>query len=248
MAQQRMMPIARPAAARRPANRTMRRPKRSWLKRAVAFVSIAVLGFYGFIAAGMLLLRWVDPPSTAVQAERRLSAYVEHKPYTKRYQFVPMSDISINLVHAVIAAEDARFYSHHGFDWKEVRAAVDKSLEGGKPRGASTLTQQLVRNLFLSTQPSLVRKAVETSLVPFAEYILGKQRILELYLNVVEWGPGVYGAQAAARYYFHTSASRLTRAQALELASILPAPLHRQPGQTEWYVAAIRTRMRELGW
>jgi monofunctional biosynthetic peptidoglycan transglycosylase len=151
-------------------------------------------------------------------------------------------------LHAVIAAEDARFYSHHGFDWKEMRASVDKALDGGKPRGASTITQQLVRNLFLSTQPSLIRKGLEMSIVPLAEAILGKHRILELYVNVIEWGPGVYGIEAAARYYFRTEAASLNREQGAELAALLPAPLHRRPGQVEWYVARIRLRMRELGW
>jgi monofunctional biosynthetic peptidoglycan transglycosylase len=159
-----------------------------------------------------------------------------------------MNEISVNLVHSVVAAEDARFFQHHGFDWTEVRASVEKALDGGKPRGASTITQQLVRNLFLSTQLSIIRKGLEFSIVPLAEHILGKHRILELYLNVVEWGPGVYGADAAARYYFRTTAARLSRNEALELASILPAPLHRKPGSAEWYVASIRTRMRELGW
>jgi monofunctional glycosyltransferase len=115
-------------------------------------------------------------------------------------------------------------------------------------RGASTITQQLVRNLFLSTQPSLIRKALEFTIVPLAETILGKRRILALYLNVVEWGPGVYGSDAAARYYFQQPAVAVTRAQAVELAALLPAPLHRRPGQVEWYVAKIRTRMSEMGW
>ena len=212
------------------------------------YLGIAVISFYVCIALCIVLLRWVDPPTTAVQVERHFSAWREGHPYSKRYDFVPLDDVSLQLVHAVIAAEDARFYLHHGFDWKEMRASVDKALDGGKPRGASTLTQQLVRNLFLNTQPSIVRKAVEISFVPLAETILGKHRILELYLNVVEWGPGVYGNEAAARYYFHTSAARLSRDQAVELASLLPAPLHRLPGQAEWYAAKIRTRMHELGW
>lgn len=238
------MPVKRTAVTRRkPPIR-----KRRWWVTAIVWTAVAAVAFYVAIALSLLFLRWVDPPFTAVQIERHVAAWREGRPYVKRYDFVPDSEISLQLAHAVVAAEDARFYQHHGFDWKEVRASVDKALDGGKPRGASTLTQQLVRNLFLSTQSSLIRKGLEISIVPLAEHILGKRRILELYLNVVEWGPGVYGAEAAAHYYFHVSAARLTRTQALELASILPAPSRRRPGQTEWYVTAIRTRMQELGW
>lgn len=222
--------------------------KRSWSRRVVAYLAIAIVAFYAAVTLCLLALKVVNPPTTAVQMERRIDGWHEDRPYTKRYDFVPMDEISPHAVHAVIAAEDARFFLHHGFDWKELRASVDKALDGGKPRGASTLTQQLVRNLFLSTQPSLIRKGIEFTIVPLAETILGKQRILELYMNVVEWGPGVYGIDAAGRYYFHTRARALTRDQSIELASLLPAPLHRRPGHVEWYVANIRTRMRELGW
>jgi monofunctional biosynthetic peptidoglycan transglycosylase len=151
-------------------------------------------------------------------------------------------------MRAVVSAEDARFYQHGGFDWKEVDNAIHEDLENGRKRGASTIDQQLVRNLFLSTAPSVIRKAVEFSIVPLAEFVLPKRRILELYLNVVEWGPGVYGAEAAAELYYHESARRISRQQALELASILPAPLHRRPGRAEWYVQRVDERMRQAGW
>lgn len=128
-----------------------------------------------------VLLRWIDPPFTAVQVERRLAALAEHKPYQKQYTYVPFDHISDNLRHAVIAAEDARFLEHHGFDWKEIENAAEQDWENGRRRGASTITQQLVRNLFLSTGRSVVRKAVEFTIVPLTEGILSKKRILELY-------------------------------------------------------------------
>lgn len=224
------------------------RQRSGWLRRIAIGAACILVCFYCIIAVCLIGLKWVNPPATAVQIERRIGAALKGSPYEKRYRFVPLEHISTNLRHAVIAAEDARFFTHHGFDWVEVRASVDKALDGGKPRGASTITQQLVRNLFLSTQPSVIRKAVEFTIVPLAETILGKQRILALYLNVVEWGPGIYGAEAAARYYFHEPAADVNRAQALELAALLPAPLHRKPGHVEWYVAIIRTRMTEMGW
>jgi monofunctional biosynthetic peptidoglycan transglycosylase len=137
-----------------------------------------------------VLLRRLDPPSTTVQIERRLTALVQRLPYKKRYSFVPLERISPQLQHAVVAAEDARFFQHHGFDWKEIGNAVREDLDGQRSRGASTITQQLVRNLFLSTNRSVARKAVEFSIVPLTEGILPKKRILELYLNIVEWGAG----------------------------------------------------------
>jgi monofunctional biosynthetic peptidoglycan transglycosylase len=145
--------------------------------------------------------RWVDPPTTALHIQRRVQSWIRHTPYHERYKFVPLSRISPNLQHAVIAAEDARFYQHHGFDWHAIQLAAEDDMEGRRLRGGSTLTQQLVKNLFFGTNRSIVRKGVEFTLVPVAELVLGKRRILELYLNVVEWGPGIYGAESASRFY-----------------------------------------------
>ena len=135
----------------------------------------------------LVAARWIDPPTTAVHMERRLHAWILHTPYHERYQFVPLSQISPDFQHAVIAAEDARFYQHHGFDWHAMEIAAEDDMEGGRIRGGSTLTQQLVKNLFFGTGRSILRKGAEFTLVPVAELVLGKQRILELYLNVVEW-------------------------------------------------------------
>jgi monofunctional biosynthetic peptidoglycan transglycosylase len=197
---------------------------------------------------GLMAARWIDPPTTAVHVQRRLQAWIHGTPYQERYQFVPLSRISPDFQHAVVAAEDARFYQHHGFDWHQVHIAAEEDLEGGRSRGASTLTQQLVKNLFFGTGRSFIRKGVEFTLVPVAELVLGKQRILELYLNVVEWGPGVYGAEAASHAYYGTSASRLGRQQASRLAAILPAPLKRRPERMSRYSSIILERMRQMGW
>ena len=115
-------------------------------------------------------------------------------------------------------------------------------------RGASTIDQQLVKNLFLTTSRSLLRKAVEATLVPPAEIILGKQRILELYLNIVEWGPGVYGCEAASRCYFRVPASRISREQGARLAAVLPAPRRRKPSSMTLYADRILVRMQQVGW
>ena len=192
--------------------------------------------------------RWINPPTTAVQLQRHMQAWIGHTPYHKRYQFVPLGQISPDFQHAVIAAEDARFYQHHGFDWGEIEIAAKEDLEGERTRGASTLTQQLVKNLFFGTNRSILRKGAEASLVPVAESVLGKRRILEIYLNVVEWGPGVYGADAACHYYDGTTARSISREKAARLAAILPAPLKRRPERMTRYSTIILNRMRQAGW
>ncbi len=193
-------------------------------------------------------MRWVDPPTTALHMQRRVQAWIHHTSYQKRYKFVPLNQISPDLQHAVVAAEDGRFYQHHGFDWQEIQIAAQEDLEGDRTRGASTLTQQLVKNLFFGTNRSIARKGAEATLVPVAEFVLGKRRILEIYLNVVEWGPGIYGAEPACRYYDRTSARNIGRQQAARLAAILPAPLKRRPERMDRYSAIILGRMSQVGW
>jgi monofunctional biosynthetic peptidoglycan transglycosylase len=180
--------------------------------------------------------------------QRRLQAWTHHTPYHERYEFVPLSQISPSFQHAVIAAEDARFYQHHGFDWHAMQIAAEGDLEGGRLRGGSTLTQQLVKNMFFGTGRSILRKGAEFSLVPVAELVLGKHRILELYLNVVEWGPAIYGAESASRYYYRSPARNIDREQGARLAAILPLPLKRRPDHMNRYSGLIQDRMRQLGW
>jgi len=199
-------------------------------------------------ALTLVAAKWIDPPTTAVHMERRVEAWIHHKPYHERYTFVPLSRISPNLQHAVIAAEDGRFYQHHGFDWQAMELAAEEDEKGGRIRGGSTLTQQLVKNLFFGTERSVLRKGAEASLVPVAEFVLGKRRILELYLNVVEWGPGVYGAEVASRAYYGTDARNLDRDQAARLAAILPRPLKRRPARMDHYSEIILERMQQMGW
>ena len=180
--------------------------------------------------------------------QRQVQSWFNAKPYQKRYNFVPLNQISPNLQHAVISAEDARFYLHHGFDWNQIEIAAKEDMEGERTRGASTLTQQLVKNLFFGTSRSIFRKGAEATLVPPAEFILGKRRILELYLNVVEWGPGIYGAEAACRFYFKTPPRNMGREQSAQLAAILPSPLRRRPERMHRYPTIILNRMSQVGW
>jgi monofunctional biosynthetic peptidoglycan transglycosylase len=211
-------------------------------------VVIGAVLLWSLAAMMLVAARWIDPPTTVVQIQRSWQAWMNHKPYLKRYKFVPLSQISPNLQHAVIAAEDAHFYQHHGFDWQEIQIAAQEDMEGERTRGASTITQQLIKNLFFGTGRSILRKGVEASLVPVAEFVLGKKRILELYLNVVEWGPGIYGAEPACRYHNGMAARNVGREQAARLAAVLPAPLRRRPERMNNYSTIILRRMEQIGW
>jgi monofunctional biosynthetic peptidoglycan transglycosylase len=219
-------------------------------RRVLPAIVLALLAFYGSVTFLLFLMRWVDPPSTSVQIERRVESWLAKgkSSYHKDYRPVPLSRISKDLQHAAISAEDARFFQHHGFDWKEIDNAVNNDLEGKRLRGASTITQQLVKNLFLTTSRTAIRKAIEFTIVPLTEAILSKQRILELYLNVIEWGPGVYGAEAAAHFHYHKPAKALTREESARLAALLPNPRRRKPAMMNESAERIQLRMREAGW
>jgi len=219
------------------------------VRAILRWLALLVAAFYLFSIGALVAFRWVDPPSTMVQAQRRIEAWIHHKAYTKHQQWIPLARIAPELQHAVVSAEDGRFFQHHGIDWKEVQKVVDQDMEDGRlGRGGSTITQQLVKNLFFTTSRSVVRKAVEFTLAPVAESILPKKRILELYLNVIEWGPGVYGAEAAARSWYGVSAAKVNRDQAVRLAAVIPSPLRRKPARMNIYSAEILRRMEQMGW
>jgi monofunctional biosynthetic peptidoglycan transglycosylase len=174
-------------------------------------------------------LRAGDPPPTALMEARAVEARAKGRTARRAWHPVPLGQISPWLRDAVVNSEDARFYLHHGIDLVETQAALDRALAEGKlGRGASTLTQQLAKNLWLGEERSLLRKAREAAMAHRLES-LGKERILELYLNVVEWGDGVYGAEAAARTWFHVAPADLSPEQAAVLAAMLPAPRKRSP-------------------
>jgi monofunctional biosynthetic peptidoglycan transglycosylase len=222
--------------------------RRTLLRRIARVVLIAVLAVYALFGVLIAGLRWVNPPSTMVQVQRRVESLFSGKPYEKRREFVPLARIDADLQHAVVAAEDGRFYQHWGIDWQELGKVLDERERSGRLRGASTISQQLVKNLFLTTHRSPLRKGFETALVPLLELLLSKQRILELYLNVIEWGPGVWGAEAAARYHYGVPAAKLSREQAARLAACIPSPLRRRPQQMDTYSSDILARMDRMGW
>jgi monofunctional biosynthetic peptidoglycan transglycosylase len=218
-------------------------------RTALRWLALFVAGFAIFAATSLTALRYVNPPLTAVQLQRWLESFGSAEPYEMRRTFVPLTHISPNLRRAVIAAEDGRFYQHFGLDWIELRKVIDAAAKAGEPeRGASTITQQLVKNLFLTTRGSYLRKVAEVPLALLAELILSKDRIFELYLNVIEWGPGVFGAEAAARLHYQTSSAALSRDQAARLAACLPSPRRWRPQQMDRYSAIILGRMRRMGY
>jgi monofunctional biosynthetic peptidoglycan transglycosylase len=223
-------------------------PRTGYLRPFIRWLVIGVALLWLIAALILVAARWIDPPTTAVHFQRHLQAWIHSTPYHERYKFILLSQISPDLQHAVIAAEDTRFYQHHGFDWQQIQIAAEDDLEGERTRGASTITQQLVKNLFFGTGRSVLRKGAEATLVPVAELVLGKHRILEIYLNVIEWGPGIYGAESACRYYDEVAARNVGRQQAARLAAILPAPLKRRPERMNNYSTIILKRMAQMGW
>jgi monofunctional glycosyltransferase len=238
-----------PSASKRHPARAGGKRRRSWPLRILAGLVAAILAFEVLCGLNLLYLRHFNPWFTTVQLQRRLEALLASERYEVRRQFVPLEAIPLHVRHAVIVAEDGRFFEHEGIDWAEVGKVIEESRDRGRPvRGASTISQQLVKNLFLTTHRSGIRKAFEFTLVPLAELVLTKDRILELYLNEVEWGPGVYGIGAAARFHYRTTAARLTRDQAARLAACLPDPRRRTPERMNHYSQIILNRMASRGW
>lgn len=175
-------------------------------------------------------LRTANPTGTALMDTRQARAEAEGRTIGRQWVWVPLSRISPHLRQAVVAAEDASFFTHEGFDWEGIKEAAKYNLEAGElKRGGSTITQQLAKNLYLSSERSLFRKAREALITRSLEQELTKERILEIYLNVAEWGQGVYGAEAAARHHFNKSSHDLTADEAAWLAAILPSPRRYDP-------------------
>ena len=227
-----------------------RRTLRSRLFRA-GLRWLAVVSAVGSLLCtlGFVYLRYFGPLTTTVQIQRRVEALLEGEAYEKQYRFFPLSRISAHLRHAVVVAEDDRFTMHDGVDWEAMEDAMRDNWRRKRFwRGGSTITQQLVKNLFLTTHRIAGRKLVEIPLALLAEIVLEKERILELYLNVVEWGPGVYGAEAAARYHYGIPASALSRNQSARLAACLPSPRTRTPQGMDRLGALIERRMASRGW
>ncbi len=210
----------------------------------IAFV-LAQVWFYAHI------VYWTRyPPSTTAFMERSLETLQAKDPQAQlEHKWVPYERISIHLKRAVVAAEDARFLDHEGFDWAAIQKAIEKNEKKGRVvAGASTISQQLAKNLFLSGERSWLRKGQEAIITWMLEDTLSKQRILELYLNVAEWGDGVFGAEAAARHHFGVGAAALNAEQAAWLAVVLPSPRRYGRGRLTPYLSGrVNTVLARMG-
>jgi monofunctional biosynthetic peptidoglycan transglycosylase len=224
-----------------------------WRKLAATLVGM-LLGLLLISIAVTLPLRWIDPPTSAYM-------WLDSERYQReiQYQWRDYADISDELKLAVIAAEDQSFPQHAGFDWTQIRAAVKQHQQGAQLRGASTLSQQVARNLYLwqgnSAFDKWLRKGLEAWLTFWLELTLPKQRILAIYLNVAELAPAIYGAEAASQHYYGVAASGLSRAQAVALAAVLPTPGIYSPLQvTDWqrqrrqWISAQMQQLGGIGW
>jgi len=199
----------------------------------------------------VLIFRWVPVPVSGLMVQRRVESWSSDKPYTSRHRWVPLEEISPSLGAAVIAAEDQNFAEHFGFDWQAIEKAVQHNEKSRRKRGASTVSQQTAKNLFLWNSRSWTRKGLEAWFTLLIEAGWSKKRILEVYLNIVEFGDGVYGAEAAARTYFGKPARRLTPSEAALLAAVLPNPRRFHANAPSEYVRGrqgwILNQMRMLG-
>ncbi|HYH83656.1 MAG TPA: transglycosylase domain-containing protein [Longimicrobium sp.] len=229
-----------------------RRRKRGIARRVLLMGLKVFAAYYVFCVLLLIVYRFVWPPTTGVQLQRRIEAMAGGDEYQVTRKYVRLRAMSRHAPRAVVAAEDGRFWTHSGFDMEEMRNARRDIVEGGRMRGASTITQQLVKNLFgcACRNPVLggIRKIYDWTLTPAAELILGKNRVLELYLNSAEWGDGVFGVDAAARHHYRSSARELTRSQAAGLAALLPNPHRRTTANTPVYRREILRRMSRRGW
>jgi monofunctional biosynthetic peptidoglycan transglycosylase len=196
-----------------------------WLVRGLAALALLLLLWQGWYLGWVVWWRYVDPGETSFMATRLDALRAKNPRAELRHRWVDYERISPHLKQAVIAAEDDKFIDHEGFDWEGIQKAIEKNQKRGKVvAGGSTISQQLAKNLFLSADKTPWRKAQEALITVWLELLWDKRRILEVYLNVVEWGEGVFGAEAAAQRYFGVGAAQLSAEQAARLAVMLPAP------------------------
>jgi monofunctional glycosyltransferase len=213
------------------------------------FQALAVLLIVSILTT--LALRWIPLPTTAVMMERRLGSLWNGRAYRADYQWMPLTRIAPSAALAVIAAEDQNFATHHGFDLDSIQKALDAHERGRRLRGASTISQQVAKNVFLWSGRSFIRKGLEAYFTVLIEVTWSKRRIVEVYLNIVELGDGVFGVEAASRRYFRKPAASLAPDEAALLAAVLPNPLRLKAGKPSEYVkerqAWILQQMQQLG-
>jgi monofunctional glycosyltransferase len=236
-------PVLRVDTARRPAE--LAPPRESSAKqlalKCAKIAAYAVAGYMAFVLALIIVYRFVNPPTSSLMLQQRIAGK------DIMQDWVSMDAISPQIVRAVLLSEDGRFCQHHGIDLLEMQAAIERAQDG-IPRGASTISMQVIKNLFLWPSKSFVRKAIEIPLTLAMELLWPKRRIMEVYLNIAEWGPGIFGVESASRFHFDKAASRLNEREAAQLAVALPNPYSRDPGdpgpKTRRLAGDVQDRMR----
>ena len=224
---------------------------RPWWRRLLRWAAFSLAAFLGLSLLSVLLLRFLDPPCSALMVQRQLSAWLESKPYAPRQHWVPLVQIAPCMGVAVMAGEDQTFPEHSGFDWNAIEKAVAHNEKSRKKRGASTISMQTAKNLFLWESRSWLRKGCETYFTLLLEAGWPKKRILEVYLNIVEFGDGLYGVEAASQAFFRKPARALRPSEAALLAAVLPSPHRFRADAPSPYLrgrqAWILAQMRNLG-
>lgn len=219
--------------------------------RILRWIYKALLWFFGLSVVTVIIFKWVPVPFTPLMVVRIIESGVEGDDMVFSHDWVPLEDISPNLQKAVIASEDGNFLNHSGFDFQAMQKAFNSNQKGRKLKGGSTISQQTAKNVFLWQGRSYVRKGLEAYFTVLIELIWGKERIMEVYLNSIEMGNGVYGAQAAARHWYSTSAKELTKREAAGIAAILPNPRKYKASNSSSYINNRKNKimrvMRHIG-
>lgn len=229
----------------------MAKRRKGWFARALRALLLAVAAWAAVTVLAVVALRWVDPPTTTFMLRDRIGGLLGDEAYQFRHKWRDWDQISKHAAVAVIAAEDQRFPFHHGFDFKQIDKALADRQRGRRVRGASTISQQVAKNLFLWPGQSWFRKGLEAAITVLIEIAWPKQRILEVYLNIAEFGRGTWGVEAASQRYFRKEAARLSRSEAALLAAVLPSPKRYRADAPGPYVrqrqAWIERQMAALG-
>lgn len=220
--------------------------KRSFVSRLWGWALMAAAAFFIITIGSVIILRFIPTPATPLMLIRCGEQLADGRPLRLYKDWVSISNISPNMVHAVVAAEDNRFTEHFGFDFEAIQKAMQHNERSKKIRGASTISQQTAKNVFLWPGRSYVRKGLEAYFTYLIEIFWTKERIMEMYLNIIELGDGVYGVEAAAQKYYHKSAAKLTRSESAMLAAILPRPLKRYPDRPTGFLQNRQARIIRL--
>ena len=213
------------------------------MRRIIKFFFRLIIILLLLSVGSVVLYRYVPVPITPLMVRNAISDAIEGKPIRIRHDWVPLTEMSPHMKSAVIASEDQRFYSHDGFDWKEISNAIEERRAGKRKRGGSTISQQTAKNVYTFCTSTWARKGIETYYTLLIEWIWPKERILEVYLNSIEMGPGIYGAEAVAQEHFGKPAAKLTRAECALIAATLPNPKRYSSKTPSQY---MRKRQRDI--